>query len=473
MKTGAYRWAPPIALAFVIAALVALVAVPWLGMHQMQTVQEELARVAAPSRELVTRMQLSLALQGAALLDFGETGDRVHLDRFAHARDDQRQSLDALRPLAMRLGPEVRARFDTLSARQTRWLSQVDTIEASGDMPTSERPQHLIVSQRAYEDVLIAAAELDQALSRIADARWRKVSVARRQESWLAAILGGTALAAALAVGWLGRRLHDVADEAERRRHEVERVMERKATFTRGLSHDLKNPLGAIDGHAELLESGVRGELTEPQRQSVRRIRGLVHALMALVDDVLEIARAEAGQLPIVHEPVDVTPVVEETVEAHRAAAVGAGLDLALDPLPRLPAVSTDAHRVRQVLGNLLSNAIKYTPTGGHVVVHAGIRRTQQAGANTCLVVDVCDTGPGIPEEAHELIFEEFSRLDPSGSDGAGVGLAIARQIARLLGGDITLDSEVGRGSTFTLWLPLPREAPARDATSWIARTAR
>ena len=117
--------------------------------------------------------------------------------------------------------------------------------------------------------------------------------------------------------------------------------------------------------------------------------------------------------------------------------------------------------------------AIKYTPTGGHVVVHAGIRRTQQAGANTCLVVDVCDTGPGIPEEAHELIFEEFSRLDPSGSDGAGVGLAIARQIARLLGGDITLDSEVGRGSTFTLWLPLPREAPEREATSWIARTAR
>ncbi|HEX6965764.1 MAG TPA: HAMP domain-containing sensor histidine kinase [Gemmatimonadaceae bacterium] len=448
------RWVPSLALAFIVASLVALVAVPWTGLQRMQALQHELSDVVAPSRALVERLHLSLALQGAALLDFGETGNPVNLDRFDAAREEQRRNYDALGPLVVQLGPSVRARYDSLGARQREWYA------AAGDLVTRLRPysgqaRRPVTAQRSYENALVAVARLDEAITRSANVRWMQVGAEMRRESWLAAVLGAMALAAALAVGWLGRQLTTFANDAEARRREVEEVMARKAVFTRGLSHDLKNPLGAIEGHAELLEDGLRGELTEPQRESVQRIRALVHSLLALIDDVLEISRAESGQLPIARAPTDVPHVVAETVEAHRAAATAAGLRLELEPLPALPPVATDGGRVRQILGNLLSNAVKYTPRGGCVEVRAATRRAAHAHGEEWVTVDVRDTGPGIPPDKREQIFQEFTRLNPAASDGAGVGLAIARQLARLLGGDITVSSEDGRGSTFTLWLPL------------------
>jgi tellurite resistance protein TerC len=449
------RWAPSLALAFIVASLVALVAVPWTGLHRMQAMQHELSDVVAPSRALVERLHLSLALQGAALLDFGETGNPAHLDRFDAAREEQRRNYDALASLVAQLGPTVRARYDTLGVRQREWYA------AAGDLVMRLRPlsgqaqQRPVTAQRSYENALVAVSRLDEAITQAATVRWSGVGVEMRRESWLAVVLGAMALAAALAVGWLGRQLAAFANDAELRRREVEEVMARKAIFTRGFSHDLKNPLGAIEGHAELLEAGLRGELTEPQRDSVQRIRRLVRSLVTLIDDVLEIARAESGQLRIARAPTDVPQLVEETVESHRAAALAAGLTLDLAPLPTLSPVVTDGGRVRQILGNLLSNAVKYTPCGGQVLVCATTRRAARAFGEEWLTVDVRDTGPGIPPDKREHIFEEFVRLNPGATEGAGVGLAIARQLARLLGGDITVASENGRGSTFTLWLPL------------------
>jgi signal transduction histidine kinase len=458
------RWAPSLALAFVVASLLALVAVPWTGLMRLQVMEHDLSEVVPPSRLLITELQLSLSLQGAALVDYAETGDEAHLARFVQSRDEQRRTYEQMRSLTARLGPEARARFDTLGMWLGLWHAAVGELAAEGrtpGMPLRGHPE----ARHALEEALKGVAQLDIVIARAADARWGMVSEARRRESWLAAILGGTAMAAALAVAWLGRRLFEFADEAESRRHDLERVMERKAIFARGLSHDLKNPLGAIDGHAELLEAGLRGELTEQQRDSVGRIRGMVRALLALIDDVLEVARAEAGQLSISPAPMDVRHLIQEAVEAHRGAALAAGLHLDLKPAPALPVVVTDAGRVRQVLDNLLSNAMKYTPRGGVVTVRAMVRAERRLGRGDRVAVDVCDTGPGIPAKDLERIFEEFARLDPRTGAGAGLGLAIARHIARLLDGDITVWSEDGRGSTFTLWLPLaPIDATRADA---------
>jgi signal transduction histidine kinase len=124
--------------------------------------------------------------------------------------------------------------------------------------------------------------------------------------------------------------------------------------------------------------------------------------------------------------------------------------------------VATDPERVRQVLGNLLSNALKYTPPGGRVTVRAEVRPRGHDGAHAeSVAIDVRDSGPGIPPDKHEEVFEEFSRLAPDAAPGAGLGLAIARRVARALGGDVTVASEPGRGSCFTLWVPAARRRSA------------
>lgn len=245
-------------------------------------------------------------------------------------------------------------------------------------------------------------------------------------------------------------------EEAERRRQELEEVTESRARLVRGFSHDLKNPLGAADGYAEMLEMGVYGALEPRQQESVARIRGALLSALALIDDLVELARSEAGQLTLERTPVDVRRTAGEVAEEHRARAEASGLAFAVELPAALPAVVSDASRVRQILGNLLSNAIKYTPAGGRVTLRAELRTMgpdRRGGRWLCLAVQ--DTGPGIAKEKQKLLFQEFVRLAEGGERGVGLGLAISRRVARLLGGDLTVESEAGQGSTFTLWLPV------------------
>ena len=224
----------------------------------------------------------------------------------------------------------------------------------------------------------------------------------------------------------------------------------------RGVSHDLKNPLHAIDGHAQLLEDGMRGPLTPEQRDSIGRIRRSARALMGLIHDLLELARAEEGQLAVHLDRVVLRDVVRDAVEEHRPAAEAAGLSLVHADDRSETILTTDPARVTQVLGNLLSNAIKYTPPGGRIEVATemlGRRDGDDGGAR--LAIHVVDDGPGIPADKHEEIFGEFTRLDVTDKPGAGLGLSIARRVARLLGGDVTVSGGQGRGARFTLWLPL------------------
>lgn len=243
---------------------------------------------------------------------------------------------------------------------------------------------------------------------------------------------------------------------AERLSEELRYQMESKSRFMRGVGHDVKNPLGAVLGYADVMLQGIYGDLTPKQAHGIERMRVSVESALALIEDLLDLARAQEGRLEIAPVLVDLALLAHDSAEEHRAAAVAKGQALEVDPLSDLPRVTTDPQRVRQILGNLLSNAIKYTPEGGSVRVHAEVVEGRRAGdPDRWVALQVSDTGPGIPEDKQELIFDEFSRLDPEIARGAGLGLAISQRIAHLLGGEITVTSEVGRGSTFALRLPL------------------
>ena len=254
------------------------------------------------------------------------------------------------------------------------------------------------------------------------------------------------------------RKIH-LLEDSERKRAELEGVMESRARLVRGFSHDVRNPLGAVDGYLELLRDGVLGELNDRQVEHVDRARRSLGAALGLIDDLLDLARAEAGELDIRPAPTDVREAAREIAEEYQLRAEAARLRLDLDLPADFPVISCDPARVRQVIGNLLSNAVKYTPAGGHVRVSVRTESTGPAGLRPrrdgWVVARVDDTGPGIPHDHRELLFQEFVRLDPDAGSGIGIGLAISRRIALALGGNIIVDSEPGRGSTFELWLPL------------------
>lgn len=249
-------------------------------------------------------------------------------------------------------------------------------------------------------------------------------------------------------------KLH-VLEESKRGRAELTRVTESRARLMRGFSHDLKNPLGAAYGHLELLETGVHGKMDDAARESVTRARNAIRTALRLIDDLLELARAEAGHVEVRRAPIDLRLAVREIAEEYRASAAAKGMRVEVRMPPEFPIVESDAHRIRQILGNLIGNALKHAAReGGRVTIALGTRRAAEPPREWA-TIDVADDGPGIPPEQIPQIFDEFRRADGGSGNGAGIGLAISQRIAHALGGRITVESEVGAGSVFTLWLPL------------------
>jgi signal transduction histidine kinase len=445
------RWTSAALLAFVVLAIVALALVPVAVDRYTRPLNDEMRSITEPGRGLVTEIQLALALEGSILHDFFDTGDTVLIGRYRQARQREVTANERLARLTGRLGPTVQERYDVLRQLERQWHGRVEPFITWNTVSASRSdPLHA----QLYEDVLVAAAQLDDALEIATRNRRQRILGAERLQRRTTVVLGITALAALAAVIWLGVRLQDYAAATEQARLSLEQALESKARLMRGISHDLKNPLSAIEGHAALLEEGIVGELGERQRHSVRRIRSGVRSLLVLIGDLLELSRAEVGELRITSQPVDVREVVREAVDEYQAEARVARHTISITALNELPLVETDANRVRQILGNLLSNAIKYTPPGGCIEVRAELRRMDGAsGSPQRLAIDVSDSGPGIPPDKLGLLFDEFARFDDTGKPGTGLGLAIARRVAQLLNGDITVTSDVGRGSCFTLWL--------------------
>ncbi|CAN5711110.1 GAF domain-containing sensor histidine kinase [soil metagenome] len=246
-------------------------------------------------------------------------------------------------------------------------------------------------------------------------------------------------------------------------RRELEIVMESRARLMRGFTHDVKNPLGAGDGFLSLLEDEIVGPLTEKQKETVVRVRRAIGTAVDLINELIEIARTETGELVIERAVVDLRAVAMEIVEEYRAQAEAKELQIELAPQDALEVVQSDPTRIRQVLGNLVSNAVKYTHSG-RVVVSAGLREEDVADVAEddaaaigvkWAILEVADTGPGIAREHMHLLFQEFTRMAPEGIEGAGLGLAISQRLAEAMGGRISVESEIDQGSRFTLWLPL------------------
>ena len=244
-------------------------------------------------------------------------------------------------------------------------------------------------------------------------------------------------------------------DEADERRRALERVIQSRSRLMRGFSHDVKNPIGAADGFADLLSMGVYGALTPQQQDSIDRLRRCIHTALALIDDLHELARAETGHLPLKPGPLDPVTLAQSLGEEYQAAAQARGLSLSVEVECPDVMIEADGARVRQIIANLLSNAIKYTEHGS-ITLRIREQAADPSGDESGWVtMDVIDSGVGIPADKQDFIFEEFSRLDTDHTSGAGLGLAISQQLADSLGGRVSVVSEPGRGSTFTLWLPL------------------
>ncbi len=244
-------------------------------------------------------------------------------------------------------------------------------------------------------------------------------------------------------------------EESQERRRVLERVIQSRSRLMRGFSHDVKNPIGAADGFAELMAMGVYGDVSVEQRASIGRMRRNIHSALTLIDDLHELARAETGHLALANDQLDLAAFTRDLGEEYQAVAQGRGLGFSVVTDDYGPIVPTDRARVRQIVANLVSNAIKYTEHGS-ITIRSTWQATGPDGVEgEWAAVQVTDSGIGIAADKQQFIFEEFSRVGSSDATGAGLGLAISALIVRGLGGHISVDSELGQGSTFTLWLPL------------------
>jgi signal transduction histidine kinase len=262
------------------------------------------------------------------------------------------------------------------------------------------------------------------------------------------------------------RRAAERSAQLERERAaraKAEAATQAKSEFLAMMSHELRTPLNAIIGYAELLDLRISGSSAEEHRQQLVRIRDSAHHLLGLVNEVLDLAKDEAGRLSLTCGPAAAADVVDAALALVQPAAEARALTIThVEEGGPLPIVyHGDEDRVRQILVNLLMNAVKFTPAGGRVGVVYG--STDQPGEDTRLpggpwvYIRVDDTGHGIPKEQLARIFDPFVQVESGHTrptDGSGLGLTISRRLARLMNGDIIVQSEVGVGSTFTLWLP-------------------
>ena len=244
--------------------------------------------------------------------------------------------------------------------------------------------------------------------------------------------------------------------QSESARRDAEAASRAKGQFLAVMSHELRTPLNAILGYSELVEMGVHGPVTAAQREAMTRVRRSGQHLLALVNNVLNLERAEVGGLDTELGRLNAAHLLEDANALTRPQAETKGISLTVERPPNAEFVLCEREKAGQVLANLLSNAVKFTNPGGRITLTC-------APDGDMLSFRVTDSGIGIPANALDRIFEPFVQLDSGltrSAEGAGLGLAISRRLARLMGGDLTAASDVGRGSTFTLTLV---RAPASD----------
>jgi len=259
-------------------------------------------------------------------------------------------------------------------------------------------------------------------------------------------------------LGVLAANVNHMCEELARLYQQLEAASKHKSQFLANMSHELRTPLNAVLGYTELMQDGLYGELPPKAAEVLQRVSQNGKHLLGLINAVLDLSKIEAGQLVLSIEDYSIQDIVRAVVSATESLAAAKKLPLKVEMSDDLPPGHGDERRISQVLLNLVGNAIKFTQEGE-------VRITAKA-ANGRFSVAVRDTGPGIPDAEQARVFHEFHQVDSSNTKeaGTGLGLAIAKRIVELHGGQIWVESEVGKGSTFQFELPV-RLDQCRGAT--------
>ena len=372
----------------------------------------------------------------------------VELIRGGHDAEARAAQLKEARPLASRLERLTNELVNRAEA------DVVADIEASG---SAYRTSQTIVIGFALGATALALVlgrtislslvgpirEIDARLNEIAAGDFtRRVSIANRDE-----------------LGALAVNINRTSAELGRLYRELETASRHKSDFLANMSHELRTPLNAVLGYAELLADGIYGELPERPKGVVERIQNNGRHLLALINDVLDLAKIEAGQLTLTLEDYSLPEVVRGVVTATEPLAAAKGLKFTATIADGMPTAHGDSRRVSQVLLNLVGNAVKFTEAG-----EVEIKAATEDGR---FLLSVRDTGPGIAAADRERIFGEFQQIDNANTrkqGGTGLGLAISKRMVVMQGGMISVELVLGRGSTFRVVLPVEVEPALEEA---------
>jgi signal transduction histidine kinase len=324
-------------------------------------------------------------------------------------------------------------------------LRTQDVVPLTG--PQAQRVPIMFTSGRRYDTVLLAGFRQDDTLVGFLAVGFEHLGDGARERG--AQFLRGIAQHASIVL------------RNARLLEEVRFASDMKSEFVGAISHELRSPLNVTLGYLEMLEDGAFGPVAEEQRQVLHTVRQESLALLEMITALLDLNRLEAGRLPVTTTDVDVGRLFEEICSRLPADWRRPKVSITVDVAPNVPIVRTDAGKLKTVVRNLLHNALKFTDRGW-VTLSAGM---SPAGD---LVIGVRDTGCGIPPEALGYVFDMFRQVPGAGGGGVGLGLHLVRRLVDVLGGTVSVDSQAGQGTAFTITLRrsevVPEDAAAGEA---------
>jgi signal transduction histidine kinase len=346
-----------------------------------------------------------------------------------------------------------RARAEQLAVGLNQLASELaNATTAKASLLIAENAGAYASSRSLYVGVAVGAIGLALLLGFVLS--WSVIGPIQRIDSRLATIAAGdfsghVDVENRDELGALAANVNRTNDELRRLYAELETASQHKSDFLANMSHELRTPLNAIIGFSQVLREGMVGTVNEKQAEYLDDMLSSANHLLALINDVLDLSKVEAGQFELEKHLFSLREALERGVVVVRERASDDGVSVALDADPDADVVEGDERRIQQVIFNLLSNAVKFTPAGGAVDVTS-------ARVNGEVRVSVTDTGPGVALEDQERIFEQFQQAE-SGlelREGTGLGLALSKRLVELHGGRLWLESELGKGSTFVFTLP-------------------